>query len=83
MPSYRVWYRNNPAPLAFVTAYRCTEWQILEHVLAQEKITAPTPSTAPDGTPAAAGPSVKDLIASHALAPVRYTEDESETNTIG
>lgn len=72
MPSYSVWYRNNPAPLEFVTAYRCTEWQILEHILTQEKM-----------APVAAGPSVKELIASHELAPVRYTEDESETNTIG
>lgn len=74
MPSYSVWYRNNPEPLAFSTAFRCTEAQILDHVLTQEQI---APSTA---TPA---PSVKELIDTHKLAPVRYTEDESEANTIG
>ena len=76
MPHYSVWYRNQPTPLEFVTAYRCSELQILEHILAQEKIASP-----PEGTPG--GPSVKDLIAMHALAPVRYTEDESEMNTVG
>jgi hypothetical protein len=73
MPGYSVWYRNNPAPLEFVTAYRSTELQIVEHILAQEKIAMPAGDT----------PGVKELIAMHALAPVRYTEDESEANTIG
>lgn len=75
MPSYSVWYRNNPEPIAFVTAYRCTELQIVDHILAHEQI-------APDAT-AAASPGASELIAINALAPVRYTEDESETNTIG
>ena len=73
MPSYSVWYRNNPEPLEFATAFRCTEAQILDHVLTQEQI-AP---------PAAPAPGVKELIATHKLAPVRYTEDESEAHTIG
>ncbi len=74
MPSYSVWYRNNPEPLEFVTAYRCTETQIVDHILAHEEIVPP--EAAPDM------PSVQDIIASNHLAPVRYTEDESETNTI-
>ena len=71
MPSYSVWYRNNPEPLEFATAYRCTETQIVDHILAHEKIAQPE-----------GAPSVQELIASNHLAPVRYTEDESETNTI-
>lgn len=74
MPSYSVWYRNNPEPLEFVTAYRCTETQIVDHILAHENI-AP-PAAAP------ATPTVQELIASNKLAPVRYVEDESEINTI-
>jgi hypothetical protein len=73
MPGYSVWYRNNPTPLEFVTAYRCTQLQIVEHILAQEKI----------GLPAEDTTGVNALIATHALEPVCYTEDESETNTIG
>ena len=83
MPSYSVWYRNNPAPLEFATAYRCTELQILEHIFAQEKIAPAITPPAGDDMPVATGPGVKELIATHQLAPVRYTEDESETNTIG
>lgn len=71
MPSYSVWYRNNPEPLEFATAYRCTETQIVDHILAHEKIAQQE-----------GAPSVQELIASNNLAPVRYTEDESETNTI-
>jgi hypothetical protein len=74
MPSYSVWYRNNPEPLEFATAFRCTEVQIVDHILDHEKI-AP-------GAEAAPSPSASELIASNALAPVRYTEDESEMQTI-
>ena len=76
MPSYTVWYRDNAEPLEFVTAYRPTEMQILEHILAHEDISAPDASAAP-------ALSAAEVIASHRLAPVRYTEDESEINTIG
>ena len=74
MPLYRVWYRDIEEPLEFSTASRASEAEIVGHVLAQEKI----------GTPADAGgaPSLKELIARHKLAPVRYTEDESEINNI-
>ena len=74
MPSYSVWYRNNPEPLEFATAYRCTETQIVDHILAHENLASPGADPAM--------PSVQDIIASNNLAPVRYTEDESETNTI-
>lgn len=74
MPSYSVWYRNNPEPIEFVTAYRCTETQIVDHILAHEQIASPEA--------ASATASVQEIIASNHLAPVRYTEDESETNTI-
>jgi len=71
MPLYRVWYRDIPEPLEFTAANRCSELEILEHILAQEKI-------APAGT----GPAVSEIIEKNRLAPVRYTEDESELNVI-
>ena len=71
MPTYRVWYRNNEEPLAFATPGRISEAEILDRVLAHEGIAPTGPATVPA------------LIASHGLAPVRYTEDESEMNTIG
>ena len=83
MPSYSVWYRNNPEPLEFATAYRCTELQILEHIFAKENIALAAAPAARAEMPVAAGPSAQELIVAHQLAPVRYTEDESEANTIG
>ncbi|WP_332875726.1 hypothetical protein [Massilia sp. S19_KUP03_FR1] len=74
MPSYSVWYRNNPEPLEFATAYRCTDVQIVDHILEHESISRVTN--------AATHASVTELITSNELAPVRYTEDESEMNTI-
>lgn len=74
MPNYSVWYRDNEAPFEFVTAYRCQEVQILEHVLAHEKIDLPA-----TGTPA----SVQEIIAQNKLGQVRYTEDESEMTILG
>jgi hypothetical protein len=44
---------------------------MLDQVLAHEGIEPTGPTT------------VQALIASHGLAPVRYTEDESEMNVIG
>ena len=70
MPTYRVWYRNNEEPLEFATPGRISEAEILDQVLAHEGIEPAGPST------------VQALIASHELGPVRYTEDESEMNTI-
>ena len=70
MPLYRVWYRNNEEPLEFATHGRSSEEEILERVLAHERIERKEPSA------------VRELIAGHGLAPVRYTEDESEMNTI-
>lgn len=75
MPNYSVWYRDNEEPFEFVTAYRCQDVQILEHVLAHENITPP-PAT---DTPA----SVRDIIAQNKLGQVRYTEDESEMTVLG
>jgi len=62
MPVYRVWYRNNDEPLEFATPGRCSEAQIVRHVLAHEGLGQ---ENAQD------------------LGTVRYTEDESEMNTIG
>ena len=76
MPLYRVWYRDNPEPLEFTTSWRCSEAEILDHVFTHEHIVQPTRQDAP-------APTVQELIASHRLAPVRYTEDESEMNVIG
>lgn len=71
MPTYNVWYRDNPEPIEFVTAGRCSDAQILAQVLAHEHI-----------APAADAAAVQDLIAANALGPVRYTEDESEMQHI-
>lgn len=70
MPTYRVWYRNNEEPLEFATPGRISEAEIVDRVLEHERIERGAPST------------VKELVASHGLAPVRYTEDESEMNAI-
>jgi len=70
MPNYCVWYRDNEEPLQFTTPGRISEAEILDQVLAHEGIEPAGPTT------------VQALIASHNLAPVRYTEDESEMNTI-
>jgi hypothetical protein len=71
MPLYRVWYRNNEEPLEFATPGRSSEAEILDQVLEHERIERGVPAT------------VQELIARHNLAPVRYTEDESEMNVIG
>ena len=71
MPLYRVWYRDNEEPLEFTTPGRIGEAEILDRVLEHERIERTPSSTA------------QALVAGHALAPVRYTEDESEMNTIG
>ncbi|HWW70488.1 MAG TPA: hypothetical protein VN089_11155 [Duganella sp.] len=70
MPFYKVWYRNSPEPLEHSSASILHEDKILDLVLKKENI-------------ASTGPSLKDIIASNNLAPVRYTEDESEPFTIG
>jgi hypothetical protein len=70
MPIYRVWYRNNEEPLEFATPGRINETDIVERVLEHERLERSASSTVPQ------------LIASHNLAPVRYTEDESEMNAI-
>lgn len=74
MPLYRVWYRDIETPLEFTTATRTSEAHIVDRVLANENVAAPT------GPGVAA--TVHDLIAQHKLAPVRYTEDESEIQNI-
>ena len=70
MPIYRVWYRNNEEPLEFATPGRISETEIVERVLEHERLGRGASSTVPE------------LVASHNLAPVRYTEDESEMNAI-
>jgi len=70
MPFYKVWYRNSPEPLEHSSASILHEDKILDLVLQKENI-------------ASTGTSLKDIIASNNLGPVRYTEDESEPFTIG
>lgn len=82
MPTYRVWYRDNAEPVEFVTASRYSDEQILDHILAHENITVSTSSQAQHGDRASAASPLKELITRHNLAPVRYTEDESEMNMI-
>lgn len=74
MPNFRVWYRDNAEPLEFATAYRPSELQIVEQILAHEKI-----AVADAGAP---GTTATQLIAANSLAPVRYTEDASEISVI-
>jgi hypothetical protein len=76
MPLYQVWYRDIEEPLAFTTASRCSEEEIVQHILAHEGIVEPAGATS-EATPAS------ELIVRNKLAPVRYTEDESEMNMIG
>jgi hypothetical protein len=76
MPLYRVWYQNKSEPLEFTSAGILREDAIVERVLAQENIRADSDAAA--GKP----PSLQELIANNNLAPVRYTEDESEPQTI-
>lgn len=71
MPTYRVWYRNNEEPLEFASASRLDDIAILERVFEEEQIDQSVVRSA------------KEMIATNALGPVRYTEDESEMNTIG
>lgn len=73
MPMYQVWYRDSEAPLAFTTASRCSEDEIVQRILAHEHIAAPA------GEEHA---SASAMIAANKLAPVRYLEDESEINRI-
>ncbi|ALK97842.1 hypothetical protein AB595_16290 [Massilia sp. WF1] len=82
MPSYRVWYRDIAEPLVFDAASRCSEMEILEHIFAHEHINSSTDLAAQARDPAQPAPTVQYLIASNHLAPVRYTEDESEINII-
>jgi hypothetical protein len=82
MPTYRVWYRNNAEPLEFVTESRYSDEQILDRILAQENIIPFVIPPAGRGEPGAAAPTLKEVIARNNLAPVRYTEDESEINNI-
>lgn len=80
MPNFRVWYRDNPAPLEFATAYRASELQIVEQILLHENIAMRDGGTT--GTIGTNGTTATALIAANNLAPVRYTEDESEINVI-
>lgn len=72
MPMYSVWYRENEEPFAFVATTRCSEVEIVRRVLTHANIAAPVQ----------AGDTAHALIAGNELAPVRYTEDESEMNVI-
>lgn len=83
MPFYKVWYRNNPDPLEYSSASILHEGKVLDLVLQKENIIAHPIPDAPRGAPASTGPSLKEIIARNNLAPVRYTEDESEPFTIG
>lgn len=82
MPNYRVWYRDIPEPLEFASAGRCSDIEILDQIFAHENIAPSAIPSAQGGNPASAAPTVQELIAQHHLAPVRYTEDESEIQTI-
>jgi hypothetical protein len=82
MPSYRVWYRDIPEPLEFDTIGRCSDMDILDRIFTHEHIVPSVIPPAQRGDAASATPTVQELIARNKLAPVRYTEDESEMNTI-
>jgi hypothetical protein len=71
MPLYNVWYQNKTEPLEFSSASRVREEQILDRIFEHEKL-------APD-----ASSTLSERIEKNNLAPVRYTEDESEPYTIG
>lgn len=83
MPFYKVGYRNNPEPLEYSSASILHEDKVLDLVLQRGNIITHSIPDAPLGTPASTSPSLKEIIARNNLAPVRYTEDESEPFTIG
>lgn len=70
MPFYRIWYQNKTEPLEFSSAGISREDVIVAKILEHEQIAA------------ADGATPQQLIEQNNLAPVRYTEDESEAFTI-
>lgn len=82
MPFYKVWYRNKAEPLEFSTAGRCREEDIVERILEEEHIAAHLIPDVNRGGPASTAPDLQEIIARNNLAPVRYTEDESEVQAI-
>lgn len=70
MPLYKVWYQNKTEPLEFSTASIYREDAIVGKILEHEQLASSD------------GATLQELIAQHKLAPVRYTEDESEALTI-
>ena len=81
MPTYQIWYRDNEEPFIIDRASRLSDKQIVEEVMERERIALPP--VAPAGTDhAVPTPDAAELIAKNGLAPLRYTEDESEMHTI-
>lgn len=81
MPTYQVWYRDNDDPYIFDRASRLSDKEIVEEIMQHENM--PLPPTAPAGLDhAVPKPDAAELVAKNGLAPLRYTEDESEMHTI-
>lgn len=79
MPYYRVWYRTNEQPLEFTNASFIRDDEIVQRILEQEHIAVPV---APAGAEPFPPESLKELIESNQLGPVRYVVDASEVLTI-
>jgi hypothetical protein len=79
MPYYRVWYRTNEQPFEFTSASFIRDDEIVQRILEQEHIAVPV---APLGAEPLPPGSLKELIESNQLGPVRYVVDASEVLTI-
>ncbi|WP_444843691.1 hypothetical protein [Duganella caerulea] len=81
MPLYQVRYRGDKE-LSFNSPSILREEQIVERVLAEEQIAPRLLLDKPRGGKQEPGPSLQEVIAANNLAPIVYTEDESEPITI-
>ncbi|SHN12893.1 hypothetical protein SAMN05192549_104498 [Duganella sacchari] len=81
MPLYQVRYRGDKE-LTINSSSILREEQIVENVLVEEGIIPRVLEDRVRGEAQGAGQSLKELIAANNLAPMAYTEDESEPITI-
>jgi uncharacterized Fe-S cluster-containing radical SAM superfamily protein len=82
MPYYRVWYRTNEQPLEFTSASFIRDDEIVQRILEHEKIAAPDILPVASGAEPLPPETLKQLIDSNQLGPVRYVVDASEVLTI-
>ena len=77
MPLYQVRYRGDKE-LRFTSPSILREEQIVERILAEERIIKHVLEDRICGDEQGSAPSLREIIAANDLAPITYTEDESE-----